>query len=30
MTWLYLIGLVITLAVLVYLVVALLKPEYFS
>ncbi|MGB9429093.1 MAG: K(+)-transporting ATPase subunit F [Gammaproteobacteria bacterium] len=30
MTWLYLIGLVITIAVLVYLVVALLKPEYFS
>lgn len=30
MTWLYLIGLVITFAMLVYLVVALLKPEYFS
>lgn len=30
MAWLYLLGLVITLAVLVYLVVALLKPEYFS
>ena len=30
MIWLYLIGLVVTLAVLVYLVVALFKPEYFS
>ena len=30
MSWLHLIGLVITLAVLVYLVVALLKPESFS
>lgn len=30
MAWLYLLGLVITLAVLVYLVGALLKPEYFS
>lgn len=30
MDWLYLVGLIVTLALLVYLVVALLKPEYFS
>jgi len=30
MSWLYLIGLVITVAVFIYLIVALLKPEYFS
>lgn len=30
MSWLYLVGLAVTVALLVYLVVALLKPEYFS
>jgi len=30
MSWLYLIGLVITVAVFIYLIVALIKPEYFS
>lgn len=30
MAWLYLVGLAVTLAVLAYLVVALLKPEFFS
>ena len=30
MEWLYLIGLVISVAVFLYLVVALIKPEYFS
>lgn len=30
MGWLYLAGLIVTLALLIYLVVALLKPEYFS
>jgi len=30
MGWLYLVGLIVTLALLVYLVAALLKPEYFS
>lgn len=30
MNWLYLIAGVLTLALLVYLVVALLKPEWFS
>lgn len=30
MSWLYLVGLIVTLTLLVYLVAALLKPEYFS
>lgn len=30
MGWLYLVGLVVTLALMAYLVAALLKPEYFS
>lgn len=30
MGWLYLVGLIVTLALLAYLVVALFKPEYFS
>lgn len=30
MNWLYLVGLVITVAMFIYLIVALLKPEYFS
>ncbi len=30
MSWLYLIGLVISVAVFIYLIVALVKPEYFS
>jgi K+-transporting ATPase KdpF subunit len=30
MNWLYLIGLIISLAVFIYLIIALIKPEYFS
>jgi len=30
MNWLYLTGLVITVAVFIYLIIALVKPEYFS
>ncbi|MGA9855546.1 MAG: potassium-transporting ATPase subunit F [Gammaproteobacteria bacterium] len=30
MNWLYLIGLALATAVFIYLIIALLKPEYFS
>jgi F subunit of K+-transporting ATPase (Potass_KdpF) len=30
MNWLYLVGLFVAAAVFVYLIIALLKPEYFS